>query len=352
MEGVETNIKTEKSEPLKLTENDIKWNEIKLLNNEKTISQLHELLLNGYIPMRIELYDSIDIFDVIFVDYKLNFTECIKIADNILKIHPKLLLEIVKRENYNMDPNNFIIISTSIKKLYIYTKLNSTQINQQDEKGLTLMHHIIKNIPDMSPIDASSLLSLIENINGLKMDIKDKCGNTCLHYLAWSLVYCKKTTSIMVNSIIKLAMKLKTDFDVLDAKGRAFIHYVARSIYNFPYGRETNMLPFIIDDLKGINLNVVSKSCTTALSYSIMYSCIDNATCLIKNNVDTNLCKYEDITNEEKSPTQTLNMLYEKIEKHKSRRMSDMELILFDRYINKLDKLKCLLNQKKNHLNN
>lgn len=147
---------------------------------------------------------------------------------------------------------------------------NPKLITEQDENGMTLLHHAAK-------IDrkdnATQILNVLFNDPGIDFSIKDNKNNTPVHAAAFSLdnrVTCEYVFPIFV----KEAAKHGFYFSTLGENGFSVLHiaaikshYKPNDIYN--QGTNTNNVESVLKNVPNPGLDVLSDYGSTALHFAI-----------------------------------------------------------------------------------
>ena len=183
-------------------------------------------------------------------------------------------------------------ISSEIKKFA--EKYNGANLlNEQDVQGCTLAHYVADRGLTQK-YDGYILDVLAEN--NVDFSIKNKMGNTPMHIMAINSE--ERASAYMFVDFIKYAAKTKFDFAALNNQGLSVLHIAAINQYadtimgHFVLRKYEN-IKYILEAAKennlSINLNVLSRSGSTALFYLINHARYDEANLLLDAGADHQL---------------------------------------------------------------
>lgn len=163
-------------------------------------------------------------------------------------------------------------------KIDSYAKENNgaNLVNAQDENGQTLAHHIAANPAGLLNFETVTILLK----NNPDFSIRDNEGNTPMHTIT-SIGYCDKDAAHMFMYFADHAAKTKFDFSSLNNEGRSVLHMAAIA----RYGRQ-KPVEYILNAVNNhnykIDLDVLSRSGSTALYYLLNHNRFDEAKMLIE----------------------------------------------------------------------
>lgn len=165
-------------------------------------------------------------------------------------------------------------------------------ITEQDEDGLTLLHHAAQVGRIRNSTGASEILNVLFNTPGLDFTIKDNAQNTAVHVAALS---CKDrvTCQYVFPTLVKEASKRGFDFSMLGQQGQSVLHIATRtSCINF--GNRINNVKNVLNNATDPGLDVLSSSGSTAFFYAVNHCYFDEAKTLLVAGADPMLFGSED----------------------------------------------------------
>lgn len=299
---------------------------------------LKEKLDKGYMPCNLFIKvrhgkEEFNILQIIFKDSRCKFYNQMKLADKIISKNHNTL-EQLKFDYESFKPEElFKILSSDSVKLYYYLRKYHEKINEQDKEGNTILHHVVSNLCFNGKTTTYEFFDVIFSTKGLNMDIQNKNGMTVLHLCGYLCQNNLKDAHIIIHELIKNAVDLKTNFELLDNHGQSLIHYISRS-YKTSSIFQISLLPHVIDIIKEhFDINVLSSSGSTALFYSLNHCLLDSAEALIEAGADVK--KYG---NSERKP---INQINEYLKRFKDEGYENNKRAIY--LIEKLEKIKKMI---------
>ncbi len=163
-------------------------------------------------------------------------------ADRLIRLGVCKLPDFRKTEqSFDSKSELFRHLSHSCKDLYLYLRTKPESINDQDEDGMTLLHHAASSGVTVGGNRSSLIHYLLFNAQGLDFNVKDASGDTPVHRAG---NYCTdKTTCFYVfPDYVRKAAELGFDFCTRGHKGYTILHLSALKYYLCGYrGRITNL---------------------------------------------------------------------------------------------------------------
>jgi ankyrin repeat protein len=218
----------------------------------------------------------------------------------------KQLPELQRSEKEFSEKSNFFNhLALSPVELYIYLKKNPSRVNEQDEKGRTLLHyaalsgHASKNL---GPAHAVFVCHLLLNAEKIDFNIKDSSGSTPVH-TAGLLGTDKVTCRYVFPEFVKAAIDHGFDCSTKGESGYTILHLAALHTYTISRlpdqvigNRDKNLsnIMKILIDKKIPNftsvLDALSDSGATALYYAINRFSLEEAKELLDNGANPEAC--------------------------------------------------------------
>ena len=156
-------------------------------------------------------------------------------------------------------------------------------ITEQDENGLTILHHEAQIGQIMGSTNASYVLSVLFNAPGLDFTIKDHKGNTPLHVAA---VCCtdRVTCQYVFPALVKEAAACQFDFTTLGEHGQSVLHIATRTSYTDPRGffPRINNVRNVLDNAPNPGIDTLSTSVSTAFFYAVNHGHFAEAHALLE----------------------------------------------------------------------
>ncbi|MDX1838599.1 hypothetical protein DIZ81_11575 [Legionella taurinensis] len=178
-----------------------------------------------------------------------------------------------------MKSEQFSSLVHSAEALKAALESNPNLINEQDEDGLTLLHHAAQIGNYMGSTSASKILDVLFANENLDFTIKDKAGNTAVHVAAWCCED-RVTCQYVFPSFVTEAAKRGFDFATLSQQGQTVLHIATRTSYTSRTGRINNV-DNVINNAANPGINALSSSGSTALYYAINHLHFDEAYSLL-----------------------------------------------------------------------
>jgi ankyrin repeat protein len=174
-------------------------------------------------------------------------------------------------------------------------KINPNLITEQDEDGMTLLHHAAQLGQILGRSNIIPILDTLFETPGIDFNIKDLRGNTPVHVAA----ICSKervTCSYLLPTIVQEAVKKGFNFETQGEAGQTVLHIVARNFYTDPRGifPPINSVEKILNLTNNAGLNTLSTSGSTALFYAINQCNFQGAFSLLNAGADPTVYGSED----------------------------------------------------------
>lgn len=186
-----------------------------------------------------------------------------------------------------MPSNEFKNLLWSDEDLQAALKSNPNLMKEQDEEGMTLLHHAAQIGFIMGSLNARKVLEALFKAPEIDFSIKDKNENTALHVAA----YCSQervTCQYIFPTLVKEAADHGFDFSTLGQNGQSILHIATRTSYTDPrgvFGRKNNVKN-VLDNARDPGLNTLSSSGSTAFYYAVNHCYIDEAKTLLDAGAD------------------------------------------------------------------
>lgn len=156
-------------------------------------------------------------------------------------------------------------------------------VNQQDEDGMTILHHAVLQSPISTGFSVELILKLLFAMPNLDLNIPDKNGSTALHAAAYRSS--NRTTRVhLFPALVDEAIKKKFNFNSLDKDGNAIIHLAydhRRALAPLKgyveYCTAIDELLIPIETIKLLGINVLSSDGETVLFKAVSTLCIEVA---------------------------------------------------------------------------
>ncbi len=167
-------------------------------------------------------------------------------------------------------------------------KANPELINEQDENGSTLLHHIAQNGPNLSAEDASLILGILLECPELDFTLKNNRQNTALHEAA---MHCgnRVVSQFIFPALVAAAAKKGFDFCTTTQENKTVLHLAAMA-QPFEILNNINNIQPLLDTGAELNLNALSTGGSTALFYAINKARYLEADALINAGANPSLC--------------------------------------------------------------
>ncbi|KTC97715.1 ankyrin repeat domain-containing protein [Legionella erythra] len=178
-----------------------------------------------------------------------------------------------------MKSDEFDNLVSSPEELKAALDANPNLIKEQDEEGMTLLHHTARIGNVMGSTSASRILDVLFASEDLDFTIKDNDGNTPLHTAAWGCndrVTCQFVFPLFVTE----ASKRGFDFATLGQHGQTVLHIATKISYTGNFGRHNNV-ENVIGNAENPGINTLSSSGSSALYYAINHLHFDEAYSLL-----------------------------------------------------------------------
>ncbi|MFN7094485.1 MAG: hypothetical protein ACK4M7_03890, partial [Burkholderiales bacterium] len=206
--------------------------------------------------------------DIALHNDRMESHEAYKLADKLLQEGAKLPTPYRTKANFNQISEFFSHLVSDSYDLYIHLQQNPELIKMQDEHGETLLHAAAYIGRMLDSYSVKLIHYLIFRAPGLDFNVKNYQGNTPLHVAALN---CNDLTTY--NSTfpyyLEEAKKANFDFSTLGQQGQAILHIATRVSYKTYFSDRQNNLANVLRIVPNINVDVLSDSGSTALSYAI-----------------------------------------------------------------------------------
>ncbi len=183
--------------------------------------------------------------------------------------------------------DEFKNLSWSAESLQLALERNPSLITEQDEDGLTLLHHAVQIGCIMGSSNASKILNVLFNTQSINFTIKDNLGNTPVHVAA---LCCKDrvTCQFIFPTIVKEAVKHGFDFSTLGEHGQSVLQIATIVSYTDPRGLfgRINNVKNVLDNAPNPGLNALSTSGSTAFFYAVNHCHFAEAKALLQANAN------------------------------------------------------------------
>jgi len=218
-------------------------------------------------------------------------------ADHLIRLQHYQLPEMQRAEQSFSDKSEFMsYLVHHCDDLYIHLRTQPGRINEQDEEGMTLLHHAASIGLMMGSNSAAQVHQLLFDTPGINFNLKDSNGNTAVHvaaHHAWDRVTCR----YIFPNYVRKAIEQGFDFSTRGRHGYTVMHLAALHAYRNPLlGRDKNLSNILtilighqIPNLKSV-LNALSDSGSTAIFYAINRLSFDEALALLEAGADPELC--------------------------------------------------------------
>lgn len=276
---------------------------------KQDIEKIKTILSKGFIPEDLNLTiksksDSreLSLIQILIegnrLDYEIKNFEA---ADKLLKLGASLPKPTRSEKEFKTKSEYFEFISRYADETYIALRSNPGIIHERDENGKTLLHHAAM----IGLITGSHYSSLIHNLlfemPGIDFTKKDLEGNTPVH-IAANYGRDRQTHLSVFKRYALAAKEHGFNFSTLNNAGQAVIHIVTRELYyDYIFGLRSN-LGWLIDNIPGLNLDVLSSSGSSALFYAINHLHLEQATFLLDHKADPTQYR-----SEERNPLREVN---------------------------------------------
>ena len=190
----------------------------------------------------------------------------------------------------------FKYLARSCKDLYLFLRAHPDRVNEQDDDGMTILHHAASIGAMMGSNSASLIHQLLFEVPGIDFSIKDLNGNTAVH-LAGYFSYDRVTCRYIFPNYVRKAAALGFDFTTRGSQGLTVLHYAALNAYECDMqGRDQNLSTILailiehpIPNLAAV-MNALSDSGSTALYYSLSRLAFSEVQKLLDAGADPLLC--------------------------------------------------------------
>ncbi len=282
----------------------------------KRPERLRNVLLKGYTPENLAQKvtvvtilclgeeEELSIFDLIFSVGYIN-SDAIELAKKFI-VQGVPLPEIPERAAFETCAAYFSYLLSHKKSFFITLYQNPFILNQQDEEGQTLLHHLAE-----FSRGHSSEINIITSLAADAVDLKitDHNGDTPLHIVAKDEEGYRSPVSAELFALyVRLALNdLAFDFNQLNVNGKGILHNVILSLTRGSGRQKFNKIVSLPQNR--IDMNLLTTSGSTAFFYAVDRLCLDAAQSLLDHNADPTKCG-----NVDRCPINLINANIEKIQ--------------------------------------
>ncbi len=176
-------------------------------------------------------------------------------------------------------------IGELIAKIQAYQQEQGRNLlNEQDEMGRTLIHHLVQSIYYYYHPQSFDLILQ----NNPDLMIRDELGNTALHVAVYAYrdlhEYTHETVTVFVK-LLTYASQNSFDFSILNDIGLTVIHCAVTN-GEVPNNPDFNAVKQLIQNVPGIDLDVLSQEGTTPLYRAIHHSYFEAGKLLLEAGAD------------------------------------------------------------------
>ncbi|MET3106201.1 ankyrin repeat protein [Oxalobacteraceae bacterium GrIS 2.11] len=219
-------------------------------------------------------------------------------ADHLRRLGGYQLPDMRRSEQDYPTKNEFFeALANNCRSLYIFLRKHPERLNEQDERGMTILHHSASIGIMMGSNSASLIHQLLFNADGIDFTIKDENGNTPVH-IAGCYAEDRVTCDYIFPNFVRKAISLGFDCTTRGVKGLTILHLSALNAYTDSWfrGRRENLSHILailkenkIPNLKAV-LDTLSDSGSTALYYCVNHLLLKEARELLEAGADPQLC--------------------------------------------------------------
>lgn len=178
-----------------------------------------------------------------------------------------------------MKSDEFNKLVSSPDELKAALNANPALINEQDEEGMTLLHHAAQIGHVMGSSSANKILDVLFASNDLDFTIKDNAGNPPVHVAALGCED-RVTCEYVFPAFVHEAAKRGFDFATLNQDGLSVLHIATMTSYEGK-GSRINNVEQVLDNAPDPKLNTLSSDHCTAFYYAVHNLLFDEATALL-----------------------------------------------------------------------
>jgi len=265
--------------------------------------------------------------------------EKFEVADHLIRLRQYTLPDLVFSEQDCAGKAEFFKhLAASCRNLYLFLRKHPERVNEQDEEGMTILHHAASAGLTMGSNSASLIHSLLFNAPGIDFSIKNSNGDTAVH-VAGFYGEERVTCRYIFPNYVRKAAELGFDFSTRGQRGYTVLHLAVLHAYeSWPMGRARNLSTILsillehqIPNLKAV-LDTLSDSGSSALFYAINRLSLSEARELLAAGADPELGGSPDRTPLGQIATfrAEFNEMREKLEESEESSVQRLDAILQD----------------------